>query len=69
MREVWSGGAFVALGAGNLDLDGFMTELIDSGYDGWVVVEQDTIPRPGDSIDRIIDDQRTNREALRRWLP
>ncbi len=69
MREVWSGGAFVALGAGNLDLDGFMTELIDSGYDGWVVVEQDTIPRPGDSIDRIIDDQRTNREALRTWLP
>lgn len=69
MREVWSSGAFVALGAGNLDLDGFMTELIDSGYDGWVVVEQDTIPRPGDSIDRIIDDQRTNREALRTWLP
>jgi len=69
MREVWSGGAFVALGAGNLDLDGFMTELIDSGYDGWVVVEQDAIPRPGDSIDRIIDDQRTNREALRTWLP
>jgi hypothetical protein len=31
-------------------------------------VEQDTIPRPGDSIDRIIDDQRTNREALRTWL-
>lgn len=68
MREVWSSGAFVAFGAGNLDLDGFMTELIDSGYDGWVVVEQDTIPRPGDSIDRIIDDQRTNREALRTWL-
>jgi inosose dehydratase len=69
MREVWSGGAFVPLGDGDLDLPAFMAGLQDAGFDGWIVIEQDTIPRAGDSIDRVIADQRTNREALKAWLP
>ena len=69
MREVWSGGAFVALGEGDLALDAVMTELLDRDFDGWLVIEQDVIPRPGDTIDRAIADQKTNREALREWLP
>jgi inosose dehydratase len=69
MREVWAGPAFVALGEGDLDLDAVMAQLIDSGYDGWLVIEQDVIPKPGDTIERSIADQITNREALRKWLP
>ncbi|UUL76970.1 TIM barrel protein [Pseudarthrobacter sp. Fe7] len=48
MRDVWAGKAFVPLGSGDLDVDGFMDALLRTGYDGWLVVEQDSIPRPGD---------------------
>jgi hypothetical protein len=34
-----------------------------------VVVEQDVILSPGESLERAAEDQRINREALRRWLP
>ncbi|MFZ4894854.1 TIM barrel protein [Plantibacter sp. Mn2098] len=68
MREVWSGEAFVALGAGDLDLEAVMEHLTKT-FDGWLVIEQDVIPRPGDTIDRAIANQRINREALRKWLP
>lgn len=34
-------GVFAPLGAGDLDLRGTLAALRDSGYDGWLVVEQD----------------------------
>ncbi len=71
MAEVWSGGAFVAFGEGDVDLDGVMTLVDESGYDGWVVVEQDVLNGPDVSIDSFRSarghDQQVNREALRRW--
>lgn len=69
MRAVWERGVFVPLGHGDLDLDGFMDKLAATGFDGWVVVEQDVILGPDDSPDGPAQDQRINREALRRWLP
>ncbi|MHB1234777.1 MAG: sugar phosphate isomerase/epimerase family protein [Microbacteriaceae bacterium] len=64
MRAVWAGRAFVPFGEGDLDLAGFMDQVISTGYSGWLVVEQDTIPQPGEDPDRIRLDHHTNREAL-----
>lgn len=69
MRAVWERRAFVELGAGDLDVDAFMEAVQDSGFDGWLVVEQDVMPSPSDPPGRVIEDQRANREALRRWFP
>jgi len=68
MRAVWAGRAFVPFGQGDLDLGGIMDEVVSSGFDGWLIVEQDTIPRVGDDPAQIAVDHRTNREALRTWL-
>lgn len=68
-RTVWERDVFPALGEGDFDLDGFMEALVATGYDGWVVVEQDLIPRPDHPHEQAVADQRANREALRRWLP
>jgi inosose dehydratase len=69
MRTVWERGVFPVLGAGDLALAGFMDALVDSGFDGWLVVEQDVVPDAGDPPGQPAADQRTNREALRRWAP
>lgn len=69
MRDVWAGHAFVPLGAGDLNVDGFMSELVASGYDGWLVVEQDTIPQPGDDPGLADKHHAINRDVLRKWIP
>ncbi|WP_308466051.1 sugar phosphate isomerase/epimerase family protein [Rathayibacter soli] len=68
MRAVWAGRAFVPFGEGDLDLNGIMNEVVASGFDGWLIVEQDTIPRIDDDPAQIVVDHGTNREALRKWL-
>jgi inosose dehydratase len=41
---------FTELGAGVLDLDGVLSALADHGYDGWLMVEQDSSwPPPAES--------------------
>jgi inosose dehydratase len=69
MRGVWERGVFPVLSHGDLDLGGFMEGLNRVGYAGWLVVEQDVILATDDAQSRAIDDQRANREALRRWVP
>lgn len=69
MRTVWERGVFPVLGAGDLDLAGFMDALMGSGFDGWLVVEQDVVPTGDGMSAQAAADQRTNREALRRWAP
>ena len=71
MREVWSSGAFVAFGRGDVDLAAVMTSVDANGFDGWIVVEQDVLNADDVSIadfqaERAAD-QRRNREALRPW--
>ena len=37
---------FVELGAGIIDIDGVLEALDAAGYDGWIMLEQDTTWRP-----------------------
>jgi inosose dehydratase len=72
MREVWSSGSFVAFGRGDIDLTAVMTAVDASGFDGWVVVEQDVLNGPDVAIadfqSQRADDQRLNRDALAAWV-
>lgn len=72
MREVWSSGAFVAFGRGDIDLGAVMRAVEEREFDGWVVVEQDVLNGPDVSIDEFLvqrtNDQQINRDALRTWL-
>jgi inosose dehydratase len=60
--DAWRGGVFCELGTGDVDLEGFFAEL--DGYDGWLVVEQDWVPRPEDKVGEQAEAQARNR----RWL-
>lgn len=60
--EAWRGGVFCELGTGDVDLTRFFAEL--EGYSGWLVVEQDWVPKPGEDPSRQIEAQARNR----RWL-
>lgn len=65
MPEAWRRGVFCELGAGDVDLDGFIADLLAGGYAGWLVVEQDMIPAPGDDPAEAAEAQVRNRRALR----
>lgn len=65
MMEVWRRRAFCALGEGDLQVDTVLDGLRARRYAGWLVVEQDTIPRPDDPADRAVTDQARNRAFLR----
>lgn len=71
MREVWSSGAFVAFGSGDIPLDAVMRAVDALDFDGWIVVEQDVLNAPDASITDFARqraaDQQTNRAALREW--
>jgi inosose dehydratase len=63
--EGWRRGMFCELGAGDVDLPAFFDALRAAGYDGWVVVEQDRIPRPDEELGESAEAQVRNREWLR----
>ncbi len=63
-EEIWARRAFCALGRGDIDLAAVLAQVKDSGYAGWLVVEQDIFPDPQDP-DSCFADQRSNREFLR----
>ena len=65
-NEIWSREAFPALGQGDLDVEGVLAALVGIGYGGWLVVEQDTLPRTRERFERAAADQRANREYLAR---
>jgi inosose dehydratase len=72
MTEVWSSGAFVALGRGHIDLPVVLESLGERNFDGWVVVEQDVLNGPDVALPAFIaersHDQLVNRDALRDWV-
>jgi inosose dehydratase len=41
-------GVFCELGRGCVDFPGVLAALGDIGYDGWIVLEQDILPWPGE---------------------
>ncbi|CAN5140999.1 TIM barrel protein [soil metagenome] len=65
MEAVWRRGAFCELGAGSVDVDGFLSAMRRDGYAGWLVVEQDRILSPGESLSAPVSAQRRNRAFLR----
>jgi inosose dehydratase len=71
MADVWSSGAFVAFGTGDIDVKGVMNAVDALGFTGWVVVEQDVLPGRDLSMEEFrsarVADQRLNREVLRQW--
>jgi inosose dehydratase len=64
MEEAWRRGVFCELGEGDVDLDGFFRALSESGYRGWLVVEQDRILKPDEKASDAAEAQARNR----RWL-
>lgn len=65
VEAVWSREAFPPLGEGDVGVDGVLDALRDLGWSGWLVVEQDTLPRTPERFARAAADQRANREFLR----
>jgi inosose dehydratase len=62
--EAWRNGVFCELGTGDADLEGFLSELAGTDYDGWVVVEQDRFPASAeDAVAAELAQERN-----RRWL-
>jgi inosose dehydratase len=64
VEAVWSREAFPRLGAGDVDIDAFLAVLRDTGWSGWLVVEQDTLPTTFERFARAAEDQRANRAFL-----
>jgi inosose dehydratase len=58
----WRRNPFCELGRGDVDLRAFLAAL--DGYDGWLVVEQDWVPQPGDDPEPQIAAQARNRAFL-----
>jgi inosose dehydratase len=65
VEALWSREAFPRLGEGDVDVDAVLQALRDLGWSGWLVVEQDTLPRTPQRFARAAADQRANREFLR----
>ena len=61
---IWSREAFPALGGGDLDVDAVLDGLRGMSFGGWMVVEQDILPRSAERFARAADEQRHNREFL-----
>ena len=63
--EGWRRGMFCELGTGDVDLPAFFDALRGADYDGWIVVEQDRIPRRDEELEESAEAQRRNRQWLR----
>jgi inosose dehydratase len=61
---IWSHEVFPVLGEGDLGADAFVDKLLAVGYKGWLVVEQDILPRTDARFTRAVLDQRANRAFL-----
>jgi inosose dehydratase len=64
VTEIWSREAFCALGGGDLDVDAILGGLADISFGGWLVVEQDILPRSAQRFARAAREQRDNRAFL-----
>jgi inosose dehydratase len=61
---VWAREAFPRLGEGDFAVAEFVHALIASGFQGWLVVEQDSFPETAERFAQAIEDQRVNRAFL-----
>jgi inosose dehydratase len=65
VTEIWTREAFCALGGGDLDVDAVLAGLRTISFGGWLVVEQDILPRSAQRFARAAQEQRHNRAFLR----
>ena len=63
--QLWEGDVFCRLGAGRGQVDEVLGSLRDGGYEGWIVVEQDVLPRSPQAYQQASADQQQNRRFLR----
>lgn len=63
--EAWRRGIFCELGAGDVHLVAVLRALRERGYRGWIVVEQDRIPRDDEPLSESAEAQVRNRHWLR----
>ena len=64
VTEIWSREAFCALGDGDLDTDAVLDGLRRISFSGWLVVEQDILPRSAERFSQAAAEQRHNRGFL-----
>jgi inosose dehydratase len=64
VTEIWTREAFCALGDGDLDGDGVLDGLRRIRFSGWLVVEQDILPRSAERFSQAAAEQRYNRGFL-----
>ncbi len=64
VTEIWTREAFCALGGGDLDVDAVLAGLRTISFGGWLVVEQDILPRSAGRFARAAQEQRHNRAFL-----
>ena len=64
VTEIWTREAFCALGGGDLDVDAVLAGLRKISFGGWLVVEQDILPR---SAGRFAQAARNNGTTARSW--
>jgi inosose dehydratase len=62
---LWEGDVFCPLGAGRGRVDEVLAALRAGGFDGWMIVEQDVLPRNPQAYRQASADQQQNRAFLR----
>ena len=55
----------LAFGQGDANIRAIVHALVDAGYSGWIVVEQDFVPRSHEDLARASADQEANLRFLR----
>ena len=63
--ELWEQDVFCPLGAGHGQIDAVLDSLRSGRYAGWIVVEQDVLPRSPAAYRRASEQQQQNRQYLR----
>ena len=63
--ELWENDVFCPLGEGNGRIEEVLSSLRNGGYSGWILVEQDVLPRTVDAYERARVHQINNRQYLR----
>jgi inosose dehydratase len=64
VTDIWPREAFSELGHGDLDADAILDGLRGISFGGWLVVEQDILPRSAQRFARAAGEQRSNRASL-----
>jgi inosose dehydratase len=68
-REAVRLGLYRPLGEGDLDLGTLLALLVEEGYDGWYVLEQDLVIEPQDDGGRPLENIRSSLGFLRALVP